>query len=97
MNSKQLDKRLEKRIEEIETKIDALKDDLDQQNNPEVNNEIKSSLNRLNKLSNEINCIYRNLANKEFTEQLKLEQFENNIFNVFNRLTMHTGDQDHSL
>ena len=81
MNRKQLDKRLEKRIEEVETTMNALKDELVQQNNPEVNNEIKSSLNKLNKLNDEIKNMYRNIANKEFTGQLKANEFEKNVFN----------------
>ena len=81
MSSKQLDKRLEKRIEEVKTKMVVLKDELVQQNNPEVNSEIKSSLNKLNKLSDEIENMYQNASKKDFNQKLKTDEFEKNVFN----------------
>jgi len=80
-NKEQLNLRSKYKIEDVERKLEEIKNEFAQQKANELSEQAKASLEKLKKLSDEIEELYQDITRKEITEQLEFDAMEKNIYN----------------
>ncbi len=80
-NNEQLNLRLKNKIEEVERKLKEINYEFEQQKANELHEQAKASLEKLKKMSDEIEELYQEITRMETTEQLKFDAMEKNIYN----------------
>lgn len=79
-NNEQLNLLSKYKIENVERKLKEIKNEFALQNITESNEEAKASLEKLNKLGDEIKELYQEITKKEITKQLEFDEIEKNIY-----------------